>query len=141
MDLFGFGFTALPDKLIGGANQDTIVARVGEGIVAAVGTAPSHKDIIQQPELISQYILNRGLDRGTSFEIVSVDVSDVTIHDNVGAALAEQQAQADKQVAQARAEMRRVMAVAREREMKARVVDMTAQVTAARATLSSFSGN
>lgn len=120
-------------RLVGGANAETVVARVGEGIVAAIGTAESHKLVLENPELIAQYILGRGLDSGTSFEIVSVDVSDVDVVDNVGARLQEEQAESDKQVAQARAEMRRVMAVAREREMRAKVVDMTAQLTAARA--------
>ena len=122
-------------RLVGGAGEATILARVGEGIVAAIGSLPSHKDVLERPELISRYILGRGLDSGTTFEIVSVDVSDVEIMDNVGARLAEEQAEADKQVAQARAEMRRAAAVARGTEMGARVTEMTAQVTAARAIL------
>ena len=120
------------ERLIGGARESTIIARVGEGIVAAIGSSPTHKDILARPELISQYILSHGLDAGSSFEILSVDVSELEIVDNVGARLQEAQADSDKKVAQAKAEMRRVAAVAREKEMKAKVVEMTSQVTYAR---------
>ena len=123
------------DRLIGGANEKTIIARVGEGVVAAIGSSVSHKEILEKPELISQYILSRGLDRGSSFEILSVDVSQVEILDNVGAYFQEIQAETDKQVAQAKAEMRRVAAVAREREMKAKVMEMTSQLTFARSVI------
>ena len=123
------------ERLVGGAGEATIIARVGEGIVAAIGKVDSHKEILENPILISKYILERGLDAGTAFEIVSVDVGDVDIVDNLGARLAEAQAHSDKQVAQARAEMRRVMAVARENEMGALVREMTAQLTANQASL------
>jgi uncharacterized protein YqfA (UPF0365 family) len=123
------------DRLVGGANEQTITARVGEGIVGAIGAAERHKDILERPELISQWILSRGLDSGTAFEIVSVDVSDVDVLDNVGAHLAEVQADADKKLAQAQAEIRRMMGVAREQEMNAKVVEMTSQLTAAKATV------
>ena len=123
------------DRLIGGARESTIIARVGEGIVAAIGSAHSHKSILEKPELISQYILSAGLDRGSSFEILSTDVSELEVIDNVGARLQEVQAEADKKVAQAKAEMRRVAAVAREKEMKAKVVEMTSQVTFTRSTI------
>lgn len=120
------------DRLVGGATEQTVIARVGEGIVAAVGSAASHKEILAQPELISKYILSKGLDRGTSFEMLSVDVSDIEVIDNVGAHLQEIQAETDTQVAQAKAETRRVAAIAREREMRARIIDMTSQLTYAR---------
>ena len=120
------------ERLIGGARESTIIARVGEGIVAAIGSSSTHKEILARPELISQYILSRGLDRGSSFEILSVDVSELEVVDNVGAFLQEAQADSDKKVAQAKAEMRRVAAVAREKEMRAKVVEMTSQVTFAR---------
>ncbi len=116
------------DRLIGGASERTVIARVGEGIVAAIGAAHSHKDILQAPELITKHILNKGLDNGTAFEIISVDVAEITIVDNVGARLQEIQAEADKKVAQAKAETRRVMAIATEREMHARVVNMQSQL-------------
>ncbi len=125
------------ERLVGGANEETVIARVGEGIVAAIGAAASHKEILERPEIISQYILSRGLDSGTSFEIVSVDVADVDVVDNVGARLAEEQAAADTVVAQARAEGRRMMAVALEREMRARVTEMNSQLIAARVVLPS----
>ena len=123
------------ERLIGGANEKTIIARVGEGVVAAIGSSESHKEILEKPEVISQYILSRGLDRGSSFEILSVDVSELEVVDNVGAYFQEIQAETDKQVAQAKAEMRRVSAVALEREMKAKVVEMTSQLTFARSVL------
>ncbi|MFT5130660.1 MAG: hypothetical protein ACI8W8_004291 [Rhodothermales bacterium] len=117
------------DRLIGGAGKETILARLGEGTVAAIGTADSYKVILDRPELITQHILNRGLDAGTAYEIVSVDVADIDVQDNIGARLMEEQARADQLAAQARAEIRRADAVAREQEMKARIVDMQAQVT------------
>ena len=123
------------NRLVGGATAQTVIARVGEGIVAAIGKADSHKQILEKPETISAYILQRGLDSGTAYEILSVDVYHVEIVDNVGARLQEVQATADEQMAQARAEMRRAAAVAREREMHARVTEMTSQVTAAEASV------
>lgn len=123
------------DRLIGGANQDTVMARVGQGIVAAIGHSESHKQVLEFPEMISQYILDRGLDSGTSFEIVSVDIMDVDVLDNVGARLMEEQAVTDQQVAQARAEMRRAMAFAQTQEMHAEVRAMEAQLTANRANI------
>jgi uncharacterized protein YqfA (UPF0365 family) len=121
------------DRLIGGAGSETILARLGEGTVAAIGTADSYKVILDRPELITQHILNRGLDAGTIYEIVSVDVADIEVQDNIGARLMEEQARADQLAAQARAEIRRAVAVAREQEMKARIVDMQATVTLAEA--------
>lgn len=123
------------DRLVGGAGEQTILARVGEGIVGAIGRAASHKEILERPEAIAAYILDRGLDSGTGFSIVSVDVADVDVVDNVGARLAEEQAGADTKVAQARAEMRRAMAVASEYENKAATLGMTANVIAARSTI------
>ena len=123
------------EKLIGGANEETVIARVGEGIIAAIGNAESHKHILEKPELISRYILDHALDRGTSFEIVSVDVADIEVIDNIGARLRDAQAVADKQVAQAKAEMRRVQAVAKEKEMRAKVVEMTSQLVFVRSEL------
>jgi uncharacterized protein YqfA (UPF0365 family) len=117
------------DRLIGGAGADTILARVGEGTVAAIGKADSYRVILDRPELITQHILGRGLDAGTAYEIVSVDVADIDIQDNIGARLMEEQARVDQLTAQARAEIRRADAVALEQEMKARIVDMQAQVT------------
>lgn len=123
------------ERLVGGANEETVIARVGEGIVSAIGNAENHKAILEAPEFISRYILSRGLDSGTSFEIVSIDISDVEVVDNVGARLREAQADADQQVAEARAEMRRAMAAAHEREMRAKVEEMNVQLTAAQATV------
>jgi uncharacterized protein YqfA (UPF0365 family) len=117
------------DRLIGGAGSETILARLGEGTVAAIGQADSYRVILDRPELITQYILGRGLDAGTVYEIVSVDVADIEVQDNIGARLMEEQARVDQLTAQARAEIRRADAVALEQEMKARIVDMQAQVT------------
>ena len=119
-------------RLIGGAGEQTIGARVGEGIVAAIGRAVSHKDILAQPERISQYLLARGLDSGTCFEILSVDIADVTVLDNVGARLIAARAEADKKIAQAQAEMRRAAAAAQQQEMRAETVNSFAAVVAAR---------
>ena len=121
------------DRLIGGAGPETIMARLGEGTVSAIGSSDSYKVILDRPEIITQHILGRGLDAGTAFEIVSVDVADIEVQDNIGARLIEEQARADQLAAQARAEIRRADAVAREQEMKARIVDMQAQVTLAEA--------
>ena len=118
---------------ISGANEETILARVGEGIVTTVGSMDNHKMILESPELISSTILEKGLDRGTAYEIVSVDIADIDIGRNIGANLEIQRAEADKQIAQARAEEKKAMAVAAEQEMKARVQEMKALVTKAEA--------
>ncbi len=120
-------------RLVGGAGEDTILARVGEGIVSTIGSADSHKEILENPGAISKTVLSKGLDSGTAFEILSIDVADVDVGRNIGAELQTDQAEADKRVAQARAEERRAMAVAQEQEMKARVVEMRAEVVKAEA--------
>ena len=116
------------DRLIGGAGEATIIARVGEGIVTTVGSSLSHKDVLENPDLISQTVLNKGLDAGTAFEILSIDIADVDVGRNIGAQLQTFQAEADKNIAQAKAEERRAMAVAKEQEMKALVQEMRAKV-------------
>jgi len=116
------------DRLVGGAGEETIIARVGEGIVTTVGSAGSHKDVLENPDLISRTVLGKGLDAGTAFEILSIDIADVDVGKNIGAHLQTEQAEADKRIAQAKAEERRAMAVAQEQEMKARVVEMRAKV-------------
>lgn len=116
------------DRLIGGAGEATIIARVGEGIVTTVGSSLSHKDVLENPDLISQTVLNKGLDSGTAFEILSIDIADVDVGRNIGAQLQTLQAEADKNIAQARAEERRAMAVAKEQEMHALVQEMRAKV-------------
>ena len=121
------------DRLIGGAGEETIIARVGEGIVAAIGHAESHKLILASPDSISRTILSRGLDSNTCFEIISVDIADVSVDENVGARLSREQANADKRVAQAQAEMRRAAAVAVHQEMLSRTVEMESRVVEARA--------
>lgn len=121
------------DRLVGGAGEETISARVGEGIVAAIGGAESHKSVLESPELISEYILSRGLDSNTCFEILSIDIADVNVQENIGARLQGEQAEADKRVAQAKAEVRRAAAVAVHTEMRARTTDMESRVVGARA--------
>ena len=121
------------DKLIGGATEETIVARVGEGIVTTIGSAASHKDVLENPDKISTTVLAKGLDSGTAFKILSIDIADIDVGVNIGAALQADQAEADKQIAQAKAEMRRAAAVAVEQEMKARVQEMQAKVIEAQA--------
>lgn len=116
------------DRLVGGAGEETIIARVGEGTVSGIGSADSHKWVLENPDAISTRVLERGLDAGTAFEILSIDIADVDIGRNVGAELQTAQAEADKNIAQARAEERRAMAVAEEQEMRARVVEAEAQV-------------
>ena len=116
------------DRLVGGAGEETIIARVGEGTVSAIGSADSHKDVLENPDAISKRVLGRGLDAGTAFEILSIDIADVDVGRNIGAELQTDQAEADKQIAQAKAEERRAMAVAREQEMRAAVVEAEAQV-------------
>ncbi|WP_409341332.1 flotillin-like protein FloA [Paenibacillus sp. MBLB4367] len=116
------------DRLVGGAGEETVIARVGEGIVTTVGSSESHKDVLENPDLISRTVLGKGLDAGTAFEILSIDIADVDVGKNIGAQLQTEQAEADKRIAQAKAEERRAMAVAQEQEMKARVVEMRAKV-------------
>jgi len=121
------------NRLVGGAGEETILARVGEGIVSTIGSASSHKAVLENPDAISKTVLAKGLDSGTAFEILSIDIADVDVGKNIGAELQTDQAEADKRVAQARAEERRAMAVAKEQEMKALVVEMNAEVVKAEA--------
>ncbi|XXM73696.1 flotillin-like protein FloA [Lysinibacillus sphaericus] len=121
------------DRLVGGAGEETIVARVGEGIVSTIGSSDNHKKVLENPDMISQTVLSKGLDAGTAFEILSIDIADVDIGKNIGAELQTEQAEADKNIAQAKAEERRAMAVANEQEMKARVEEMRAKVVEAEA--------
>ncbi|WP_127582644.1 flotillin-like protein FloA [Paenibacillus koleovorans] len=116
------------DRLVGGAGEETIIARVGEGIVTTVGSSNSHKNVLENPDMISKTVLGKGLDAGTAFEILSIDIADVDVGKNIGAHLQTEQAEADKRIAQAKAEERRAMAVAQEQEMKAKVVEMRARV-------------
>lgn len=115
-------------RLVGGAGEDTIIARVGEGIVTTVGSATKHSEVLENPDLISQTVLNKGLDSGTAFEILSIDIADVDVGRNIGAQLQTDQAEADKKIAQAKAEEQRSMAVAREQEMQAKVTEAQAEV-------------
>lgn len=121
------------DRLIGGATEDTIIARVGEGIVSAIGSSATFKRVLENPDLISKAVLAKGLDAQTAFEIVSIDIADVDVGDNIGAKLQIEQADADKQMAQAKAEARRALAVAQEQEMRAREQEMRAKVVEAEA--------
>lgn len=121
------------DRLVGGAGEETIVARVGEGIVTTIGSAASHKSVLENPDNISRNVLNKGLDAGTAYEILSIDIADVDVGKNIGAQLQIDQAEADKRIAQAKAEERRAMAVAREQEMQAAVKEMQAKVVEAEA--------
>lgn len=121
------------NRFVGGATEETIIARVGEGIITSIGSAVSYKDVLENPDRISKTVLAKGLDTGTAFEILSVDIADVDIGDNIGAKLQAEQAEADKVVAQAKAEMRRAAAVATEQEMKARTQEMQAKVVEAEA--------
>ncbi len=121
------------NRLVGGAGEETILARVGEGIVSTIGSSDSHKKVLENPDQISKSVLARGLDSGTAFEILSIDIADVDVGKNIGAELQTDQAEADKRVAQARAEERRAMAVAQEQEMKALVVQRRADVVEAEA--------
>jgi len=115
-------------QLVGGAGEDTVLARVGEGVVSSIGSADSHKAVLENPDSISKVVLSRGLDAGTAFEILSIDIADVDIGKNIGAELQMDQAEADKNIAQAKAEERRAMAVALEQEMKARAQEARANV-------------
>lgn len=121
------------DLFVGGATEETVVARVGEGIVSAVGSAPSYKDVLEKPEVISRTVSDKGVDAATAFEVLSIDIADVDVAGNVGARLQAEQAEADKQIAQAKAEVRRAAAVATEQEMAAKTQEMRAKVVEAEA--------
>ncbi len=121
------------DRLVGGAGTETILARVGEGVVSTVGSSASHKEVLENPDSISRAVLEAGLDAGTAYEILSIDIADVDVGRNIGAQLQTDQAEADKRIAQAKAEERRAMAVAKEQEMKAFVEEMRARVVEAEA--------
>ena len=121
------------NRLVGGAGEETILARVGEGIVSTIGSADSHKAVLENPDAISKTVLAKGLDSGTAFEILSIDIADVDVGKNIGAELQIDQAEADKQIAQAKAEERRALAVATEQEYRAQVEEMRAQVIKAEA--------
>lgn len=121
------------DRLVGGAGAETIMARVGEGMVSTIGSANSHKTVLENPDHISKHILAKGLDAGTAYEILSIDIADVDVGENIGAKLQIDQANADKQIAQAKAEERRAMAVAKEQEMRAKVVEAESEVPLAMA--------
>jgi uncharacterized protein YqfA (UPF0365 family) len=121
------------ERLVGGAGEETILARVGEGTVSAIGSADTHKQVLESPDQISRLVLQRGLDSGTAYEILSIDIADVDVGRNVGAQLQSDQAEADMRIARARAEQRRAMAVAEEQEMVARVQEMRAKVVEAEA--------
>lgn len=122
-------------QLVGGAGEDTVLARVGEGIVSSIGSSESHKQVLENPDSISKLVLRKGLDSGTAFEILSIDIADIDIGKNIGAALQIDQAQADKNIAQAKAEERRAMAIALEQEMKAKAQEARAKVIEAEAEL------
>lgn len=121
------------DRLVGGAGEETILARVGEGIVTTIGSSDSHKKVLENPDMISKTVLSKGLDSGTAFEILSIDIADVDVGKNIGAELQMAQANADKEIAQAKAEERRSMAVAYEQEMRAKIREMEARVVEAEA--------
>ncbi len=121
------------ERLVGGATEETIIARVGEGIVTTIGSAETHKKVLENPDSISKRVLEKGLDSGTAFEILSIDIADIDVGENIGAKLQGAQAEADKRVAQAEAEKRRAMAVAREQEMTALVAENRAKVVLAEA--------
>jgi uncharacterized protein YqfA (UPF0365 family) len=121
------------DRFVGGATEETIVARVGEGIVTCIGSASSYKDVLENPDSISKLVLEKGVDTGTAFEILSIDIADVDVGENVGAKLQAEQAETDKKIAQANAEVRRAAAVALEQEMAARTQEMRARVVEAEA--------
>lgn len=121
------------DRLVGGAGEETIIARIGEGVVTTIGSAETHKNVLENPDSISKTVLGKGLDSGTAFEILSVDIADVDVGENIGAKLQTEQADADLKIAQAKAEERRAMAKAREGEMTALVEEMSARVKEAEA--------
>ena len=118
-------------RLVGGSGQDTIIARVGEGVVTTIGSAEYHSDVLENPDMISKTVLGKGLDSGTAFEILSIDIADIDVGRNIGAELKKDQAEADKHIAQAKAEERKAMAIALEQEMKAKTQEMRAVVLAA----------
>ena len=118
-------------RLIGGAGEDTIIARIGEGIVTTVGSSETHKAVLENPDIISKTVLQKGLDSGTAYEILSIDIADIDVGRNIGAQLQMDQAEADKRIAEAKAEERRAMAVAQEQEMKAKTQEMRALVVEA----------
>jgi uncharacterized protein YqfA (UPF0365 family) len=120
-------------QLVGGAGEDTVLARVGEGIVSSIGSAESHKLVLENPDSISKLVLSKGLDAGTAFEILSIDIADIDVGKNIGAQLQMDQAEADKNIAQAKAEERRAMAIANEQEMKAKAQEARAKVIEAEA--------
>ena len=122
-------------QLVGGAGEDTVLARVGEGIVSSIGSSESHKQVLENPDSISKLVLSKGLDSGTAFEILSIDIADIDIGKNIGAVLQIDQAQADKNIAQAKAEERRAMAIALEQEMKAKAQEARAKVIEAESEL------
>ena len=119
------------DRLVGGAGEETILARVGEGIVTTIGSSDTHKKVLENPDMISKTVLSKGLDSGTAFEILSIDIADVDVGKNIGAELQMAQANADKDIAQAKAEERRAMAIAAEQEMKAKIREMEANLVQA----------
>ncbi len=121
------------DRLVGGAGEQTVIARVGEGVVTTIGSAETHEEVLENPDKISQTVLNKGLEAGTAFEILSIDIADVDVGRNIGAQLQTDQAESDKKIAQAKAEERRAMAIANEQEMKARTQEMRAKVVEAEA--------
>jgi uncharacterized protein YqfA (UPF0365 family) len=121
------------DRLVGGAGEETVIARVGEGMVSTIGSAATHKEVLENPDHISKHVLSKGLDAGTAYEILSIDIADVDVGENIGAKLQIDQANADKQIAQAKAEERRAMAVAAEQENRAKVVAAEAEVPRAMA--------
>ena len=121
------------ERLVGGAGDDTIIARVGQGIVSAIGSSETYEDVLENPDIISRKVLSEGLDTGTAYEILSIDIADIDVGENIGARLRAEQAEADLVVAQARAEERLAMAEAREQEMKAKVQEMRAKVVEAEA--------
>ncbi len=121
------------DRLVGGAGAETILARVGEGIVTTIGSSVTHKEVLENPDMISKTVLKKGLDAGTAYEILSIDIADVDVGKNIGAELETDRAEADKKIAQAKAEEKRAMAYAQEQEMKARVQEMRAKVVEAEA--------
>ena len=121
------------DRLIGGATEETVMARVGEGVVSTIGSSATHLDVLENPDQISKHVLSKGLDSGTAFEIQSIDIADVDVGKNIGADLQTEQAEADKKIAQAKAESRRALAVAEEQEMRARTQQAQAQVVEAEA--------
>ena len=123
------------NRLVGGAGEETIVARVGEGIVSAIGASETYEDVLENPDIISRTVLDRGLDSGTAFDILSIDIADVNVGKNIGAELQAEQAEADLVVAQAKAEERRAMAVARKQEMTANVQEMRSRVVEAEASV------